>query len=617
VVTMPPRVRDILYYAIPMLFCTVVHWIALKTWFYSDDFAWLGLGLKIHSAHDLLLVLFRPEAQGTVRTFSERLFFLVFSSMFGLAAAPFRIWVLLTQFANIALLIQIARRLTASSAAGFLAGVLWTANAGLALALSWTSAYNEIASAFCILLAFRLLLLYVDTGKRKYWIWQWIVFLLGFGMLELNVVYPALAAGYAFICAPRYLRKTLYLFIPSLAFTVLHLTLIPGNNDPSYKMHFGKSLFVTLWDYWAFAIGAVRSSPVDWRPLWLGRSLAIAATLALIVFVVRKIRQGQWLPLFLAAWFLVVVLPFLPLKNHFTEYYVTAPAIGLAMLSGWAIVEARRVVIAVLLAAVYLTVSITDIHLADKYYYERARKIKHLMAALQNLPASEKDKTILVRGVDNDLYALGFSGDPFRLIGIKKIFLAPGSEAGIDLHPEWGASSRFVISPTEVSPLIRENKMVLLDIQGDKVRDETQQYLTNAAQELIASHPEFVDVGDPLQKSRLGPTWYDIENGFRWMPQKASVKIAGPVKVGQVLTVTGYRPQTSARTMVSFKADGVSLGGRELTEKSDSTFTFKFPLPPALVGRTTIEIEIYVDRVFHTNGDTRSLGLVFGTFAIE
>ena len=222
------RIRGIAYYAIPMLFCTAVHWLALKTWFYGDDFAWLGLGLRIHSAHDLLVVLFRPEAQGTIRTLSERLFFLIFSSAFGLAAPPFRIWVLMTQFANIALLIQIARRLTGSSAAGFLAGVLWTANAGLALALSWTSAYNEIACAFCMLLAFRLFLLHIDTGKRKYWIWQWIVFLLGFGALELNVVYPALAAGYALFCARGYLRKTLYLFVPSIIFVLFHFTVVPS-----------------------------------------------------------------------------------------------------------------------------------------------------------------------------------------------------------------------------------------------------------------------------------------------------------------------------------------------------------------------------------------------------
>ena len=76
---MSPRSRQILYYGLPMLFCLVVHWLALKIWFFGDDFAWLGLRLELHTPRDLIHVLFSPQAEGTVRTLSERLFFLVFS----------------------------------------------------------------------------------------------------------------------------------------------------------------------------------------------------------------------------------------------------------------------------------------------------------------------------------------------------------------------------------------------------------------------------------------------------------------------------------------------------------------------------------------------------------
>jgi len=48
-------------------------------------------------------VLFAPKAQGTIRFLSERLFFLVFSSLFGLNVVPCRIWVMLTWFANLTL----------------------------------------------------------------------------------------------------------------------------------------------------------------------------------------------------------------------------------------------------------------------------------------------------------------------------------------------------------------------------------------------------------------------------------------------------------------------------------------------------------------------------------
>src|ERR1700736_1452796 len=237
------RLGTILYYGFPMLFCLCVHWLDLKIWFYGDDFAWLGLHFELNTPSDLIHILFRPEAQGTVRPIRERLFFLVFGSIFGLESPPFRIWVFLTQFVNIALLIQITRRLTGSAAAGLIAPVLWSANAGLAVSIGWSSAYNEIALAFFILLAFHLFQRYIDTGERKYWIWQWIVFLLGFGALELNVMYPVLAAGYALCCARPYFRKSLLLFIPSILFTAVHFIFVPAATAPYYSMHFGSGPF--------------------------------------------------------------------------------------------------------------------------------------------------------------------------------------------------------------------------------------------------------------------------------------------------------------------------------------------------------------------------------------
>jgi len=101
-----------------------VHQFALKTWFFQDDFAWLGLRLGVNSPHDLVLALFSPKTEGTVGTLSERLYFLISPSLFGLNVVPFKVWTFLTELANIALLIKIAGRLTGSPLAGFLAAIL-------------------------------------------------------------------------------------------------------------------------------------------------------------------------------------------------------------------------------------------------------------------------------------------------------------------------------------------------------------------------------------------------------------------------------------------------------------------------------------------------------------
>jgi hypothetical protein len=602
-----------------MLFCLAVHWLALKTWFLGDDFAWLGLRLELHSPRDLVHILFRPEAQGTVRTISERLFFLIFYSIFGLHAPPFRIWAFLTQFVNIALLVKIANQLTGSTAAGPIAAMLWTANAGLAVALGWSAAYNEIAFAFFILLAFYLFLRHIDTGEKKYWIWQWVVFLLGFGALELNVMYPALATSYALLCARAYTRKTLLLFIPSILFTAAHFIFVPTPTDPYYQMHVASSLPM-LFSYWAFALGALRNAPVDWRPLWMNLCVVISISAGLALFSWKKLRSGNLLPLFFVSWFVLVILPVLPLNHHFTEYYVTVPAIGLVLLGAWAIVEARgsALVIAIPLTALYLTVSIADIHSAEKFNYERARKVKYLVTGLEALPKSDATKKLLLAGIDNDLFWSGLYGDPFRLIGLSQIYIVPGSEKNIDPHPEWGGISRFVMSPQEAVLDVKSHQAIVLQPEGRHLRNVTSIYLPKLEQALNGKSFDRVDVANPNDAGRLGPTWYPSESGFRWMPKTASVKIARPAQSGQVLKIKGYCPAAVVATgplEVFFRADGILIGSAAL--KQPDQFQWQFALPSQLIGQSTMEIEIEVSRTTQVPGDPRIFGLTFGTFTVE
>ena len=620
--TLTPRSRRVLYYGTPMLFCLVVHWLALKMWFFNDDFAWLGLKLEVTTPYQLGRVLFSPQAEGTVRTLSERLFFLVFSTIFGLESPPFRVWVFLTQFASIALLMHITRRLTGSAVAAFLAPILWSANAAIALAISWSAAYNQIAVAFSILLAFYLFLRHIDTEEPKYWTWQWTVFLLGFGAHEVNVMYPALAAIYALCCARRYFWKTLFLFIPSILFAVVHFIFIPRPTDASYSMHLNSGMLAMLWRYWAYATGALRDSKADWRPLWLGLTIAILIALALAIFAYRKLRNREWLPIFLLAWFVVLLIPVLPLTNHFAEYYPAVPSIGLVVLAAWAISRSTRPValgIAVVLTGLYLTVSIADTHMTERYFYSKSRRMKYLIKGLESRPKVEASK-VLLKGIDNELYWTGFCDDPFRLLGISQVYLAPGSEKSIDRHPELGCDNqRYNISFDDAAVALRRGEAVVYALEGRRLRDVTPEYFAAVSAEFTARHPEFVDLGDPLYQSRLGPTWYQPEKDFRWMPKSATLKIGGPKQAGQVLEVTGYCPAAviaESPQDVLLRADGVPIG-KAVVKDPDKRFTLDFPLPNELVGKPTIVISIELSHTIRAGADKRPLGLIFATFTIK
>jgi hypothetical protein len=617
------RAALVAYYSVPILFCLAVHWIALKTWFYADDFAWLGLPLAIHSPHDLLDTLFGPRAQGTIRTLSERVYFLALSSIFGMQALPFRLWAFLTQAANIVLLIRITRRITGSALAGFLAPILWSANAALSIALNWSSAYNEICCAFFMLLAFYLLLRYVDTGQRKFWIAQWIVFVLGFGALELIVMYPALAAGYALCCARPHFRRTLYLFIPSALFTAFHFAYVPQTTDPVYAMHFDSGIIPTLWRYWAFSLGAWRPDKVDWRPIWLGIAVTVVITAALALFILWRMRRNDWRGLFLFGWFFLVILPVLPLTKHVSEYYLTMPTIGLAMLGAWALSSAHRLkacaTLGYALAAVYLIVSISDIHASDRYFYARARMMKRLVTGLEATSEEHSGKKVLLSGVTNDLFSFGFWDDPFRLIGIPEIYLTPGSEKTIAPHPEWGGISRFIIPLQSAVEALNKDQAVVYSVDSQGIQNVTPVFKAMLTAQLMAERRVEIDVANPAYAAWLGKGWYKIENGGRWMAKSASVQMSGPRKPGQELHVTGFCPAAvlaKGPLTLTVSADGNKLGSATL-KKPDQPFAFRFPLPGELVGKYAVEFTVGVNRTITPAADPRPLGLIFGTFTIK
>src|ERR1700761_5022389 len=91
------------YWLLPIAFCLAVYWLGIRTWFVQDDFAWLSLRLHIFDFKSLLQALFAPQAQGTIRPFSERGFFLLFSDLFGLRALPYRLFVFFDQALNVVL----------------------------------------------------------------------------------------------------------------------------------------------------------------------------------------------------------------------------------------------------------------------------------------------------------------------------------------------------------------------------------------------------------------------------------------------------------------------------------------------------------------------------------
>jgi hypothetical protein len=619
-----PRVARIAYWATPSLLCLLLYWFGLKAWFQQDDFAWLGLDLMVSDARSFLEALFTPMAQGTIRPLSERLFFMVFVNLFGMDALPFRIAVFLTMFADLMLLCAIVNRLAGSRVAGFAAACLWTVNVGLSTPLAWTSAYNQVLCTLFLLLAFWCFLRYTETGARRWYVWQWIAFLIGFGALEINVVYPALAALYALCCARRYLLSTVPLFVVSALYTLVHRSVAPKQTGEIYRMYFDTSIVSTLGTYIRWTIGQGRFFPRNIRGHWPTLAAEIVVAVGVIAVIVWMIRRRQWLALFFAGWFLITIGPVLPLRNHISDYYLTIPSVGLAMLGGWTVARAWRAPrsVQVATALVVLAYAVPSAHATwwqTQYMYLGSKRAQAFVQRVAYAHKLHPNKILLIRNMDSELFWVGFYGDPFRIFGLRDIYLTSDAESRIEPFLESGPLTRYFLSETAAMYAINQNKAVVYEVSGDKLRNVTDLYAR-----LLASRGndlEFsprVEVGQAAYQPQVIEGFHNLEDGFRWMSKRGVVRVRGPRTAAEKLEISGTCPeQQMAQGPVSLtiSVDGRVIGTHQIN-RSNLAFTFHDPLPAEVVGKKSIDVTIEVDRTISTPTDDRKLGVVVTTVSV-
>ena len=613
------------YWAAPPLVCLWVYWLGLKTWFHQDDFAWLQLRLEVHSLSDFWRALLAPMAQGTIRPFSERLFFMGFSAAFGVNPLPFRIWVFLTQFGSLALVCAVTRRLTGSRLAGFAAPMLWTANAALATPMTWCSAYNQILCGFMLLASFYLLLRCIETGRLRYWVAQWAVFLAGFGVLEVNIVYPVLAAAYTLAAARRHFLKVLPLLAPSLAYLWIHQKVAPLASAGVYGLHLDAGMLGTLRRYWKWALGPALPGALAPQPAWVVTGASWLLSGALAGFVCWKLwRRRQWLVAFPLAWFLVVIAPVLPLREHVSDYYLAAPLAGLAMLGAWALAEALSgrwwwKVAGVAVAGVYLTFSVPQARASTRWRYDRAREAGNLYRGVARAHELHPRKAILLTDVGDSLFWMGVFDQPFRLFGADDVYLAPGSERGIGARPESGEISDFILPARIAVEALQQGRAVVYQAGGERLRNVTR--ITQALAEKVwgMEEPRNVDAGNALYAGQLGAGWFDSDGRIRWMSKHAAVRLGGPQRPGEKLSLRGYCPAglvAQGPVKLAAAIDGESVFSASLSS-GDQLFELSFALPASAVGKASIQVSLEVERTFTPPGETRALGLVFGTFRVQ
>ena len=605
----------------PSLLCLIIYWPGLWTWFQDDDFAFLGLLPNIHNWNDLWHSILKPTVSGTWRPLSASGYYVLFHALFGAnTALPFHIATFLTQFANLILVSALTLRLTGSRLAGFLAPIFWITNSKLMMVMTWCLAYDYALCGFLLLTAFWMFLRWSDTGERRYQLGMWTAYLLGFLALEVDLVFPFLAAAYALLCGKKLFRKTLPLFIPALVFVIADLLLFHRASSGPYRMHVTSGMVKTLARYWAWAFEPVNLKEFTPLPQSAGPLGALVFSMALLGFVAYQAYRKNLLPVFCLCWFAIVLLPVLPLRDNMQDYYLALPFIGVAILAAYAFDWAWRKPllsksVASALVAFFMVESVLTAHAGTEWFHQRSLKIRALVRAVAAEHTRQPDKIILLEGVDDLLYPAAVSQHAFAAFGIEDVFLAPGSEAKIS--PQYrGNISDFVLPAEETAQAASQGRLAVLASEQGNWTDITAKY-SPPPYTPSSEKRRRVDVGDLRYAAQLGPEWYGIDHGSRWMSKRASVLLAGPVTKGQKLHVSGYCPAAQvARGPLGMQVsvDGVPLPAVRIV-KGDAPFSFEFPLKEN--SREQIKVDIEVEHTFRASPDVRDLGLVFGVVEIR
>jgi hypothetical protein len=311
----------------------------------------------------------------------------------------------------------------------------------------------------------------------------------------------------------------------------------------------------------------------------------------------------------------------LPLRDHITDYYAFVPAIGLCWLGGWALAQtfrsgSRAMYAALALAGLYMVMAMPRTLAASDWNYRLTMRARDLLEGLATAGELHPGKTVLLDGVDTELFWNAVLDHPHRLIGIDRLYLTPDSQRSIQAYPDLGDINEFVLPSDLTSAALDRDEVVVYDVRGPRLRNITSAYAERPRDLRLTWS---VDVANPLAAPLLGPEWYAPDGNHRWMPERATLRMAGPGSTGQKLYLRGSCPEEQLRAgplAVTVSIDGVALPAATI-RPGENSFELAYALPEAATGRPVIEVAVEVARTFHTAADQRDLGLAFGVFEIR
>ena len=298
---------------------------------------------------------------------------------------------------------------------------------------------------------------------------------------------------------------------------------------------------------------------------------------------------------------------------------------GLALLGAFAAASAVQAgwwarAIAAALLSLYLFVQTPHAAWACKWWYLRSQKVERVVLGALAARQTAPEKTLVLTGVDEAIFDGAFWDGAFRAFGVEGVYADPGERAQLAAATVMQGQdlSSYFLDPADFQRGLLQHRVNVLSIAGPIPVDVTARFEAEAqaAPRLL---PHRVDAGSALSTDYLRGEWYGLESDHRWMGKTAGVMLAGPQTAGEQLRLAGYcaSGQTALGPLTGkILVDGVEVGKLRVIA-GDAPFDAAFPLPAGLSGKPSIEVTVQLGRTFRAPGDTRDLGLVFGSFEVR
>jgi len=414
----------------------------------------------------------------------------------------------------------------------------------------------------------------------------------------------------------------------SALYFIAHRIAVPLPATGYYTLHFDMSVFKNLALYCKWALVPEPMERFGHRHIVVILTFAIGAA-AVAGYVVTELRRRRFGVLFGLSWFSLTLAPMLPLSDHRTDYYLTIPFIGIAVLGGcaasryWRQPPIQRAMLAIPVT-VYLCAMIPVTGQVAHWWRIQSQAVRTVVLGVIAAHQTHPGKAILLDGLTSDLFNLSVSHSPFVAAGVNNVYLTPGSELSIAPMPGL-VDMELVVPPAEaIWHGITHDEVVVYSLESDRLRNITEQYSRELAGHLVDRLPgrlvdrlpDRVDAGNFLFSWLLGPQWLPPFSGVRWMPGRASLRIGVPPG-GKTLELDGICPESqllAAPRHLIVLVDGIVAADTRIYDP-EATFRRLFPMPGVLAGKKTVDLEIQVDPVDRKDG--QDYGLVFGKIAIR